>query len=247
MITGIYRGGLGNQLFQIMTGCALAWDNNDEYFINYNLHEGKGQGRGIGEYADTLFKNIPKTYFKPPNSYKEITLNKYSKIPYIKDLLLDGYFQSDKYFSKYKKKISEILEFDIEQTVNDICVIHVRLGDYLIESGYSVGTPFYFKTAIDFIKNQNPNVKFQVVSDEPNKVKNHLPSDLEYEILHGDEITHLTAMSQADYVIMTNSTFGWWGSYLGKDKITIVTDPWNLNPGDFSDTYRRNMIKFPIQ
>lgn len=246
MITGYYRGGLGNQLFQVMSGYALALDNDDEYFINCNLDLGRGQGKGISEYVDNLFKNIPRTEFCPPNSHQEITMNKYSKIPYTKDLVLNGYYQSDKYFINYKERISEILNINTESHTNKTCVIHVRLGDYLTEGGYAVGTPFYFKSAIDFIRKRNSEIIFKLVSDNPVLAKTYLPNEIEYEDLGGNEIDHLTAMSQADCVIMTNSTFGWWGSYLGKEKITIVANPWNLNPGDYSDTYREDMIKLPI-
>lgn len=34
MITNIFQGGLGNQLFQVATGLSFALDNNDNYVLN---------------------------------------------------------------------------------------------------------------------------------------------------------------------------------------------------------------------
>ena len=55
MITSIYRGGLGNQIFQVIVGYFLAKENNDNYGININLDRGRGQGKGINCYIDSIF------------------------------------------------------------------------------------------------------------------------------------------------------------------------------------------------
>lgn len=245
MIVSVYKGALGNQLFEAMTGYALALENNDEYYINPNLELARGQGNSIKHYVDSIFKNIPKTSYHPKNYFMECGF-RYSKIPYSPDLILDGHFQSDKYFSKYKKEINEILEFDtLQETTND-CVIHVRTGDFLQLSEFSVVTPKYFHSAIRLVIDKNSNVEFKVVSDDYNLAEKYLPRYLKYSCLEGDELDHLKIMSRSDFVIMSNSTFSWWGSYLGKDKTTIVPDKWHNSDIDFTDIYREDMIRLPI-
>jgi hypothetical protein len=245
MITSIYRGGLGNQLFQVAAGYFLAKSNNDIYCINSNLHEGRGQGNHITSYIDNIFKNIPKTDYKSNNLYKEPKFN-YTHIDYTQDMLLDGYFQSEKYFNNYRKEMNDLFSFDEDSFERKTCVIQIRTGDYIHSYNFDVVTKKYFADAIKYVLDECPSLEFKVVTDDESRIKNYI-TDVEYSFISNDELSDIKALSKADYAIISNSSFGWWGSYLGKNKTTIVPDKWfkNINY-DVSDIYRNDMIKIKI-
>jgi hypothetical protein len=250
MITNIYRGGLGNLMFQIATGLALAIEHNDNYGIDVKNHIEKGQGSHITQYINTIFSKIDKLPIDI-NSYhifKE-TSYKFKPIAYTNRIILDGYFQSDKYFSNYKKQIAELFSLNYEnKTISPICTIHIRTGDYIASPVFNVVTPAYFKNAITYIKSINPDISFKIITDNSTLARTYLPKDLMYEDLSSsDEIADLSLLTTSDYVIMSNSSFSWWGSYLGKDKITIAPDIWFNSYINMSDIYRNDMIKIPIK
>jgi hypothetical protein len=246
MITSIYQGGLGNQIFQVVVGYIFAKEHNDNYAINPALHSGNGQGFHLNKYLNTIFKNIDKTNHKSSNYYKEPQFN-YSEIPYKEDSLLEGYFQTEKYFLNRKKEINQLLEFECSEEPTNECVIHIRTGDYLILSNFNVVTPNYFNKAINEVIQQNSKISFKVISDNHDIAKTYLPKDLFYEFVSSDELNDLKTLSQCDYAIISNSSFSWWGSYLGKSKITYAPNKWfnNINY-DVSDVYREGMIKIEI-
>jgi hypothetical protein len=245
MITSIYRGGLGNQLFQVVVGYFLAKENNDKYGLNPNLHKEYGQGKHIKDYVDSIFKNIEKTEHESKILYKEPQFN-YSGINYSQDLLLDGYFQTEKYFLNKKSEINDLLEFTTDESETNICVIHVRTGDYLYQSNFNIVTPDYFRNAIEYIQNINSDIEFKVISDNNALAARYIPSNIKYEFCSSNELDDLKTLSKCDYAIISNSSFGWWGSYLGKSKITIAPHVWFRVNYDVSDVYRDDMIKIKI-
>jgi len=146
-----------------------------------------------------------------------------------------------------RKDISELLGYPYKQEKNNTCVIHVRTGDYLYQSNFNVVTPRYFSNAIDYVLNENSDIVFKVISDNNNIAKNYIPNSINYEFCSSDELEDLKTLSECDYAIISNSSFSWWGSYLGKDKKTIVPNKWFNNiTYDVSDIYREDMIKIEI-
>lgn len=245
MITSIYRGGLGNQLFEVITGYFLAKTNNDVYGLNPNLHREYGQGNHIRTYIDSIFKNIDKTDYQSKNFYKEPQFN-YSEIKYNQDLLLDGYFQSEKYFLKRKNEINELLEFKCNEDTTNICVIHIRTGDYIHQPNFNVVTPKYFDSAINYVLSINPDIQFKIISDNNSFANRYIPNSINYEFVSSNELQDLKTLSECDFAIISNSSFSWWGSYLGKNKITIAPSTWFKVNYDISDVYRNDMIKIEI-
>ena len=247
MITGIYRGGVGNQLFQVATGYALGCRNNDTYYINPNAHIEIGQGRRINHYISNIFSNIPIMEVDISETYQEIEPYIFNKIEYRNNIKLDGYFQSDKYFKDYKKQICNLFVLpDIRVNINGKrkCVIHIRTGDYIGVSCFDIINPTYFKNAIDYIYSIDKDVNYFVVTDNEALISSFIPVGIHYTILHSDdEIQHLAEIASSDYAIISNSSFSWWGSYLGIDKITIAPSRWLNTPYDsIRDIYRDDMI-----
>ena len=110
MIINNFLGGLGNQMFQIATAFAHSQRVGSQFAINYELGIGFGQGFHHKKYKDNLYSKIPSTsknFFIP---YQEPQFN-YSPIPKVDGLCLVGYYQSEKYFLDYKRKILELFYF----------------------------------------------------------------------------------------------------------------------------------------
>ena len=140
MITSYLQGGLGNQLFQIAAACSLAWENDDTPEFNLDRSECPLQGRTANNYGNSVYTRLKKTGAEPKTLYREPQQD-YLKIPYQRDTMLFGYFQSEKYFCKHEEKIrallgpTEDIESHIAEKYGDLLrrgmtSIHVRHGDY---------------------------------------------------------------------------------------------------------------------
>jgi hypothetical protein len=244
MITSIYKGGLGNLLFQIATGYSLAIKNNTSYKINPNLHNERGQGNHITTYLDTIFKKIKLTDYIPSEVFKEKNELGDIQIPYQNDLLLDGFFQKEKYFIQHKAEINKLFGFDSVKLIpQNICTVQVRTGDFLFDNTFNVVNQNYFLKAINFILEQNPNTNFYLVTDYYEVAIKYLPKHIKFNYFNMSEIEDLKLISQSDYSIISNSSFGWWGSFLGKEKITLSPYKWFNSEENTDEIYRKNMIK----
>ncbi len=114
-----------------------------------------------------------------------------------------------------------------------ILVVHVRLGDYLLEPDFGVPTPQYYFEAIAGIRDLNEFTDIWVFSNDLEKAKEHL-SFLNFgyvtwvpEIGNSASET-LELMREGSAFVIANSTFSWWGALLSKteDAQVIAPEPW---------------------
>lgn len=245
MITSIYRGGLGNQMFQVAAGYYLAKSNNDTYGINPSLQAEIGQGSVLHHYKNSVFKKFNFTDHKSLNLYKEST-SVYTPIPYTPDTLLDGFFQSEKYFPNCRNELNVLFGFEsFATTPSHKCVIHIRAGDYMAggNNAFNVVTKDYFSNAIEHVKKLNEEITFSVITDTLEYVRHFIPDTIKYTINQGSDLDDMRTLSESDYAIISNSTFSWWGSYLGKNKLTLAPYRWFNSSADFSDIFREDIVK----
>ena len=257
MISCSLQGGLGNQMFQIAATVALSLRNKSEYGINLNICYTPNQGHLANKYFDTIFKNVIKSdNYSFSNFYQEPKFS-YTEIPYQDDLLIRGYFQSEKYFEEFKEEITKLFYLSeehksiIENYINHnkltdkpITSVHIRRGDYLLFSNvHLVCTLEYYKKAIKTIGDSY----FIFISDDVNWVKENFKSDNYFIPEFNDELLDLTLMTMCDNNIISNSTFSWWGSYLNQysDKKIISPNRWFSNGGsiDTQDVLPDKWIK----
>jgi hypothetical protein len=235
MISCNLKGGLGNQMFQIAATHALALRHGDNSCFDLYSCFTPLQGKPSINYIDTLFKNINHNQtLRFKNIHKEISFN-FTPIEYSKDLLLDGYFQSEKYFLDYQSEIIDlftITDFD-KEAINEllslnkydsIISIHVRRGDYLKHSDiHPVCDLTYYNEAMKMFDNST----FIFISDDMKWVKENFKGDNIIYSPFNDEIMDLTLMTMCDNNIIANSTFSWWGAYLNKNKNKKIIAPKN--------------------
>jgi len=93
------KGELGNQIFKAATGISLALDNNCRYILPESIyHKYKG-----------VFWRLPHADNLPCNNVYEETFHP-TKIPFKPNLMLNGYFQSYKYFDHHRKEIIKLFK-----------------------------------------------------------------------------------------------------------------------------------------
>jgi len=257
MISCSLQGGLGNQMFQISATVALSLRNKCEYGINLNNCYTPNQGHLSNIYSDTIFKKVNKLdNYSFSNYYNEPNFS-YNEIPYQSDLLIRGYFQSEKYFEVYKNEIKDLFYFSEEHKLvienyfsnndlNDkpITSVHIRRGDYLLSSDFHlVCTLDYYKKAIKTIGDSY----FVFISDDINWVKENFKSDNYFIPDFNDELLDMTLMTMCDNNIISNSSFSWWGAYLNEypEKQIITPNRWfsAKGPSDTQDVIPNNWIK----
>jgi len=267
------KGGLGNQMFQIATTYAYAQKHGLDWGVNYNLQHYCIQGHNPNRYKDTLFKNIPekrvnmenfKTYSEPKFSYTEIPL-----LDTTHNIVLDGYFQSEKYFSDesvrayiqntlfsvpndvYSKVVSSIQKIKERLGYDSLIGIHVRRGDYKVYSStHPLCPPSYYKDAIRIIRSKIKDQKMGILlfTDDPNSVFSEFNFEENDNVIFfngSSELEDLCGLSLCDNLVICNSSFSWWGSYLGNPRYVVAPTKWFGvdGPKDFHDVFRKDWIK----
>lgn len=157
---------------------------------------------------------------------------------------LDGYWQSEKYFESIEGILRSELRFVDEPdeanrrmaetiTKANAVSVHIRRGDYVsdrttLEVHGIVPLGFYHDAVAVIIKEvEDPH--FFVFSDEPEWAEAHLELDRPCTFLSHNgadrNFEDLRLMSLCRHHIIANSSFGWWGAWLGRSSRQIVIAP----------------------
>jgi hypothetical protein len=241
-ITTNHQGGLCNVMFKLSATISLALDNGVDYVFSNEFIRQIDKDIVCGGYDDyrifydNVLRNIkfvdklPKSYI----TYHEPNFN-YNPIPYNKNenLLLSGYFQSEKYFINNKNFILELfkpteqIKKEILQRLPSIqnCIsIHIRRGDYLNLPNYHPQQPIdYYMSSVKLL---GINEKYLIFSDDLESVKKNFDfiPNKEFITLNKNYLD-LYAMSMCEHNIICNSTFSWWGAYLNENKNKKIIAP----------------------
>jgi hypothetical protein len=258
-------GRLGNQLFQIAAGLSLAKDNNDifrhPWYCSYTNNNMYRFFKNSIEYRTDYSR-------KPHMEYRETPIGgSYSPIPYISNMNLYGYFQSEKYFENNKDIVRNYFEPSNRLVVeinskyknllnknNSNCAVHVRR--YNDAPPFRLADNSYYIRAINLMASKKNITNFVIFSDDIPWCKDHfLPFKKKYNfvLINNDShrknkshISELFLMSYCSHNIISNSSFSWWGSWLNKnpDKIIIAPNKWLFGPPHLinKDIYRSDMI-----
>jgi hypothetical protein len=193
---------------------------------------------GIYKYINFFFLE-KKEFEKSPFIFNEDLLKK--KI--VKNFSITGFFQSEKYFIRYRKIVLKLFSFPkikdklVQKHLNLIknknsVAIHIRRGDYLNnpKARYFHGIlgENYYKKSISFIKKKVKNPIFFIFSDDIELIKkSHFFFNNKKYIFTDTKssINDLSLMSNCKHFIIANSTFSWWGAWLSKNKHKIVCAP----------------------
>lgn len=221
-------GGLGNRLFQIASGYSIAKKYNFKFVINetYNSHS----NNKYNWITDNFEKRNIKDYVLI-SEQEEFEYNTFN-FPKNKNIILNGYFQNEEYFTNYKNDIKKLFKEPIGLQLNfnytDLIAIHVRLGDFLnYPDKHFINLLNYYIKAITLIKTINKNTRFIVISqDTKETILKFYPLFSNFDFRIGsDEVSDLYFMTRCLGVICSNSTFSWWGGYLNNNINKIIVIP----------------------
>lgn len=234
-VTVKLQGGLGNYLFQIAATYAYGIEHNK--IPTFNPLSAIRVHKPIMEYRANILSRINLTENLNYNGYTRYTEKafSYDEIPSIDgNVILDGYFQSEKYFSKYEKQIKDLfaptqeildeIESKFGNILNqDTCSIHVRRGDYvkLAQHHPPCSNEYYDKA----IKEIPEGVKFLVFSDDTEWCRENFKEDKFIVIDGNNDIVDLYLMVKCKHNIIANSSFSWWGAWLNDNNGKIVVSP----------------------
>jgi hypothetical protein len=157
---------------------------------------------------------------------------------------LNGYWGSEKYFLEIEsiirkdfslKRESDLVNFNIAEKIldNNSISIHFRRGDYVTDPITNAihGTcslDYYYK-AIEDIGKYVSDPHFFIFSNDPAWVKENfsIPYPMDLITVNGPEKNYedLHLMSLCKHHIIANSTFSWWGAWLGTNKDKRVYTP----------------------
>jgi len=255
MIITKLQGGLGNQMFQWAYGKALSIIHGTELLLdtdyyNYqynNTHRNFELNKFPNLINDNSFpNNKPIIEITDNFIYKEFLYDKNN------NYYLNGYWQSEKYFSGISELIKQNFKPD-DKTLEKLKKIikknsvslHIRRTDYLTSNGFHpIQMLDYYNEALEMIGNYDHILIF---SDDITWCKENLKYKNMIFIDGQDNIDDLWLMSLCKHNIIANSSFSWWGAWLNNnnDKIVISPKKWfgdnsNLN---YSDIIPNNWIK----
>lgn len=237
-----YNGRLGNQMFQYAAGYALAKRLNTEFVVpeeNTNQEIIDGGGNLSKCYLYEIFPHItsptrPMKLLSTSRSIVQMGFNLDNRVFGCTDNTdISGYFQSDKWFSDVSDEIRK--EFELSTTNPPKGgFLHVRRGDYCTKSDYHPHSDMdYYNKALSVFD----GIDFQVFSDDLDWCRNQFKGS-RFEFVEANETETMTLMSSSEYAIIANSSFSWWGAWLGKCN-TIAPKKW-FGPrfgDDWNDIY----------
>ena len=194
----------------------------------------------VGERSFSKFTNknlFSKFISREINSNDDIlkNLNYSGKI-------LSGYFQNYQYaeasWSQLQDKVQSRLVSEIPEEFKSMkyIAIHIRAGDYLSNDSTRqiMGlTGFnYFKQALEILR-KSLNIKnLVIVTDTPCHVSQNIEEfkGFKTKVVSSENIyTDLSIISRAKGVVMSNSSFSWWGAFIADKTLSaqiVAPKPW---------------------
>lgn len=157
------------------------------------------------------------------------------------NVCLRGTFQSHRYFESASNLIRG--KFSLLQHLSDrgkelavaaqgdmTVAVHVRRGDYLNNQGsFPILTADYYRKALGLIAKTVRNPRLFVVTDDLHEAREALadwPDAIFAECTTQFDDMHL--ISACRHRVIANSSFSWWGGFLGSrhDGITVAPRTW---------------------
>ncbi|WP_153798528.1 alpha-1,2-fucosyltransferase [Foetidibacter luteolus] len=240
MVAILFKGRLGNQLFQYSFLRFMKAHNKGKIFFFPNPHHayltryfelGLYNDLTIGSKLYSIFTRIffKLVKFKPVYVHNFFGPKKFKAKNFT---VYDGYYQSDWYLDnnpekfefKIKKKYTDKFDQEFGEIFrnNKTITVHIRRTDYMHYGKRDISLPIeYFQRQLNAIPNLD-SYKVFFVSDDIKYVKNVFGERSNFIFSSNNEITDFQIIKNADVAIISNSTFAWWAAYLCDKKNTVI-------------------------
>lgn len=207
----LHKGsGAGNQLHRYIMARVLALDKGFEFgtigqenfkckdFMNLDFGGGNdiyyrteiGTGKIVASWIDPLWEEWDKHCYDPDINFVE------------DNTIIDGNFEDERYFEHRLLEINSWLNTEPIFIPNDVCLIGFRGGEYYTVPELGLPKEYYDRAIIE-MKKINPDMKFEVHTDDVELAKQFFP---DYPIIRDIGI-NWRSMRCARYAIIANSSF----------------------------------------
>jgi len=247
------KGGLGNMMFQISAAMNLAAKKNTETcFPNFSNHLKYANSRWHLQYSKEKsdfrcpndaeeYRRFLKLNEQPDKNTKSFKIYNYpfqysDWLPNETDFAIDGYFQSEKYFTEIREDLLQffkppaeteaIIEKKYGHLLNGRTIsLHVRRGDYVnLSNLYNILNVDYYKNSIDSVGDYENCLVF---ADDIAWCKENFCFKNCFFVENEKDYIEMFLMSKCDVNIISNSSFSWWGAWLNKKPHKIIApDKW---------------------
>jgi len=131
-----------------------------------------------------------------------------------------GYMQSEKYFEHCSDLIRHYFTLkDMGETYKDCVLIHCRnYAPIHLAIGFTNMSHDYYMQALKHL----PDRRIIVITDNIEEARKTIGLDCEY--ISNTPIEDFYQLAHAEYLIGSNSTFGWWGAWLSGAKAVFPAD-----------------------
>lgn len=260
-------GGLGNQMFQYAVGRSLSLATGQELKLDlssmrkytrrqfaleqFDIKAPAASPADLpGTHKQSTFDGWVRQLFDKRKSCRHFVERDQSFDPGVLSLTgpvyLEGYWQSEKYFSSISDTIRRDFSLSAPFTAPRAAVlgkiknanavsVHVRRGDYVTNPSANAvhGTlePSWYESAMSRMAERIASPTFFVFSDDPAWAKVNLPSAWPTVFVEpqgdGLDAQDMLMMAACSNHIIANSTFSWWGAWLNPEPGKHVIAPSN--------------------
>lgn len=151
--------------------------------------------------------------------YKETTSDYDPNFTLIEDnTVVHGNLQSVDYFKHRKDEVRKWLKVEPIEVSDDVCILNIRGGEYRWVPSFILPKS-YWDRGIAFMKEQNPNMRFEIHTDDYSYAKEMFP---EYNVVSDIGVNWRT-LNNAKYLLLSNSSFAILPVFLSlKAKVVIA-------------------------
>jgi len=262
MIRVILSGRTGNNFFQYAAGRSLAIQRQTQLILDGawmdNTHATQYEhlrrlpiAAAYERRLSASKRGLRKAFQLGPKHlhqgtyYRELQPDydpSFSQLP--ETTILDGYFQSPRYFAEIEPQLRQELNLQAIQIPDKSRIfedglhsrtfvsIHLRRGDYLTLPNTQCLTPGYHEAAINYFRERWNSLCFCIFSDDiPWCRKQFDGPEFLFCDLPGsatDPLHDMRLMSSCHHHIIANSSYSWWGAWLNPtyEKVVIAPTMW---------------------
>lgn len=249
-VTCLFRGRLGNQMYQVATTLAHAWDHdlrpvfgrfNRQYVAN---PEHGGINRVVSEFP--RLPRRPVVVLRPSAYTVREPRGRADPAALVdvpgQDRILDGLFSDETYYAHHRSRIVEMfapspsVRRHLTRSYGDLVTgttvsVSIRRGDFLKQKVLRRldDDLDWYRAALDRI----PSVdRVLIFSDDPDWCREHaIFTDRTIVVPAVRPYDHLYLMGMCTHNIIPNSSFAWWGAWLApaRGRVVVLPEVWKVD------------------
>lgn len=251
----VQDAGLGNQLFEWAAAYSIARTMNLPFrwmWRKSKLREFGLTSFGIGESPYVEYPLVMSRMGQGNRGLRDKAINLISESKE-RFVGISCPFQDEQCFIDHADEIHGLFQlepFNLPNPEGTAPVgVQVRRGDYVKHSKLNVTTPKYFLDALKWMREKLDKPHFVVVSDDPYYCNKLFEKELDVTVMpEQSAIDGLRTLASCKAHIISNSTFGWWGAWLGESGPVVVPEHWHHMPGSYGNwnPIPDRWVKLPI-